>query len=243
MTGKATIAVIIPVYNEERTISSILEIVRSWGRASEIIVVNDGSTDKTLSAVRQFTNGVTILTQKQNYGKGHALALGIAAATAEILVFLDGDIVGIAYRDLDRMVESVARGKASMVIGVARFWTTKVQAVAIEPFNDLSGERVVLRKNLLPHLGRIRTSGYGVETLINDLHKGKHVVSVRLPHVYILGKFEKQTVPDAMRTYIKEAGEILGQAIRQQTGEVTPQVRRVYRLVEGYLKQALTYFQ
>ncbi len=60
------ISVIIPVYNEERTISSIVEIVRTWGKASEIIVVNDGSTDKTDAALKQFSRTIKLLSYKNN---------------------------------------------------------------------------------------------------------------------------------------------------------------------------------
>ncbi len=50
MTRNPTISVIIPIYNEEHTIPMILEVFRSWPKTNEIIVVDDGSTDRTKEA-------------------------------------------------------------------------------------------------------------------------------------------------------------------------------------------------
>ncbi len=138
------------------------------------------------------------------------------------------------------MLAPVLSGKSDMVIGVAQFWN----AGSFEPFNDLSGERVLLRKNVLHHLHLMKNIGYGVELLLNDLHKTKRVLSVRLPYVNILKKLEKQSVPQATRSFIKEARELVAQLVRQQTSDLmTPQTRRLYVVISKYLKQAFGYFQ
>jgi len=233
------LSVIIPVYNEERTIGSIIEIVRAWGKAGEIVVVNDGSTDKTLHALAQFRSSVRVITYTTNRGKGYALSKGISASSGEILMFLDGDVVGLTFKDLDIMLEPVLAKKADMTLGLARFWSMG----SFEPFNEITGERVVLRKNVLPYIRSMIRLGYGIEFFLNDLHKDKKVISVKLPHVFILGKFEKQKVPAAMLSYIKEARDLVTQALRQQTGELTPQAKRIYTLSLEYMRKALDYFQ
>ncbi len=233
------LSVIIPVYNEERTVSSIVEIVRSWGKAEEIILVNDGSTDQSLAALVQFKPSIKLITYQTNRGKGYALARAIAESSGEVLMFLDADLVGLTHVDLEAMLKPLAAGRAEMVLGLARFWN----AGGFEPFNEITGERVLLRRNVAGHLKRMKKVGYGVELLLNDLHKKKKVVSVRLPHVFILGKLEKQSVPAAMLTYIKEARELLAQTVRQQTDELTPQAKRLLAGIAHYLKQALEYFQ
>lgn len=233
------LSVIIPVYNEERTVSSIVEIVRTWGRADEIILVNDGSTDATLAALVQFKKSIKLITYKTNRGKGYALARAITESSGEILLFLDGDVVGLTHTDLDAMLKPMTARRAEMVLGLARFWN----AGGFEPFNEITGERVVFKRNVVKYIEQMKDVGYGVELLLNDLHKNKKVISVRLPHVFILGKLEKQSVPDALLTYIKEARELVTQAVRQQTGELTPQAKGVFRDIARYLKQALDYFQ
>lgn len=233
------LSVIIPVYNEERTISSILEIVRTWGRASEIIVVDDGSTDKTLMALKQFRRFISLVHYKINRGKGFALARGIEQSTGDMLMFLDGDVVGLTHKDLDAMVRPVISNQADMVIGVARFWTIG----SFTPFDDLSGERVVLRKYVIPLVKKMRYVGYGVELLLNEFFKNKRITRVRLPHVFILRKIEKQSVPDAALSFVKEARELIAEVVRQQTTELTPQAKRIYRAIQNYLIQAVEYLQ
>lgn len=234
-----TVSIIIPVYNEERTISSIVEIARSWGKASEVIVVNDGSTDHTLGALRQFTQGVRVITFRKNQGKGYAMARGVEEAAGELLMFLDGDMTGLSFGDLDVMLAPVTGGNADMVIGVARFWGVG----SFEPFNDLSGQRVLHKKVFTGHLKDLRLADRGAEFLINDLHKQKRIVYVRLPHVFIFGKMEKQALPEALRDYVKEAGEFLVQIVKIQSKDLNPQAKRVFRVAQNYIKLALTYLQ
>ncbi len=234
-----TLSVIIPVYNEERTIPSIVEILRSWGVAAEIIVVNDGSIDKTFAAVKQFQKTITLLSRKNNIGKGHSMVEGVRASTGELIMFLDGDVVGLTHKDLNAMIHPVISGKADMVIAATNCWGVG----SFEPFNSINGERVLWRKNIEDHLDKFRNVGNGVEIVINDIHKSKLVKTIKLPHVYILSKVEKAAVPEAMVQYVKEAGQFLKAIVAIQTNDLTPQTKRVFRVVQNYIKQALTFLQ
>lgn len=234
-----TLSVIIPILNEERTIGSIIEIIRSWGKASEIIVVDDGSTDKSLAALVQFKKFVRIISYGVNRGKGYALYRGIIESHGDLIMFFDGDVVGVTHKDLDAMLRPMVSERADMVLGVARFWG----AGSFEPFNDITGQRIVWRKNILAIAEKMKTVGYGVELYLNELHKDKRVVSVRLPHVFILGKLEKQNIPDAMLSYVGEAKELIAQFIVGQAKDITPQTKRVLRTLQKYLVSALDFFQ
>jgi glycosyltransferase involved in cell wall biosynthesis len=227
---KQTVTVIIPAYNEERTLSSIVEIVRTWEKASEIIVVDDGSTDQTYRSVLQFRPEVTILRHKKNEGKATAMADGIEKSHGTIIMFLDADTVGLTHKDLDAMLAPVTAGKAAMVLGAARFWS----AGKFEPFTTLTGQRVVRRKDVMPMVPGIRGIGYGVELFLNKKYERLSVVTVRLPHVFILGKLEKQSMPDALVSYIKEIRELLLQLITQYADEIGPHAKRIVKEVIRY---------
>jgi len=232
-----TISVIIPVYNEERTISSIVEIVRTWGKAHEIIVVNDGSTDKTDRALKQFADTITVVSRKINKGKGWSMAEGVRASSGELVMFLDGDVVGLTHKDLDTMIAPVVGKKADMVIAVTNCWNVK----SFSPYDGINGERVLWRSSIIHRLKDFERVGNGVEFVINDIHKNKRVKTIKLPYVFILSKVEKAAVPEAMKQYVVEAGQFLKAIVQIQTNDLSPKTKRVFRITQSYIKQALEY--
>lgn len=83
------ISIIIPVYNEEAVISSVLNQVTSQFPSAEIIVINDGSTDKTGEILSDYN--IKIIHHVLNKGYGSSLKDGIKQASNENLLFMDGD--------------------------------------------------------------------------------------------------------------------------------------------------------
>ena len=97
--SKYTISVIIPVYNEESKISSVLSHIKDvLGETQldyELIVINDGSTDKTELVIKEqekLDKRVRVLSYNQNKGKGHAVKMGILSSKGDVVSFLDGDL-------------------------------------------------------------------------------------------------------------------------------------------------------
>ena len=233
------ISVIIPVYNEERTIPSIIEIVRTWGKAKEIIVVNDGSTDRTLAALRQFKNSIVLLSRTRNHGKGKSMMEGVRKARGDLIMFLDGDVVGLTHADLNRMTAPVLNNLADMVIAVTNCWGVG----SFEPFNVINGERVLRRDAIIDHINKFAHVGNGVEFIINEIHKHKRIKTIKLPHVYILSKFEKVSPPEAIVQYVKEAKQFVTAILQIQADGITPHAKKLLRVSQAYLKHALDYFQ
>jgi len=92
------ISIIIPVFNEERFIKiTIDKVIKSdtLNLTKEIIVVNDGSTDKTSSILTKIylnDKSIKIITKKLNEGKGAALKLGLLKSTGDIVIVQDSDL-------------------------------------------------------------------------------------------------------------------------------------------------------
>lgn len=91
-----TLSVIIPCYNEVHTVEKVLNRVQAVGLASEIIIVDDGSTDGTRDVLAKIEAenrpGVRIIYREANGGKGAALVTGFRAATGDIFLIQDADL-------------------------------------------------------------------------------------------------------------------------------------------------------
>lgn len=89
------LSIIIPAYNEENTIAEILRQVLAQdtlGWQKEIIVVNDGSADKTEQALSPFRGKIIYLKNETNRGKGASIAEALAAATGDAVIIQDADL-------------------------------------------------------------------------------------------------------------------------------------------------------
>ena len=89
------LSIIVPVYNEQNTIEEILKRVVSVavpGWSKEIIVVDDGSKDRTKSILKSWEKKIHVIYKEKNEGKGSALSLGFAKATGDIILIQDADL-------------------------------------------------------------------------------------------------------------------------------------------------------
>lgn len=88
-TESGSISIIIPACNEGPSLGTLLPKIRARLPESEVIVVNDGSTDNTDDVCRE--HGVTVINHPYNMGNGAAVKTGVRAASGNILVFMDAD--------------------------------------------------------------------------------------------------------------------------------------------------------
>lgn len=115
------LSIIIPVYNEERTIKQLLNKVDQVKLPSsikkEIIVINDGSrddTDKILSGIK--TNKFKLYKHERNIGKGAAVKTGLEHATGDLIVIQDADLE-YDPADYSKLLEPILKNKVSVVYG------------------------------------------------------------------------------------------------------------------------------
>ena len=123
-----TLSVIIPAFNEAETIRQVVEAVKEVPIDTEIIVVNDGSTDETSVVLEQMRGEpkLKILQRKENRGKGGAIRLGLEQVTGEFVVIQDADLE-LCPRDLIPIIEALQKGIAKVVYG-SRFLNGKKRA-------------------------------------------------------------------------------------------------------------------
>jgi glycosyltransferase involved in cell wall biosynthesis len=116
------VSIVIPVYNEARTLREVLERVRAArlpeGCSREIVVVDDGSTDGTWRTLGEQIRAGLVVGHRSpvNFGKGAALRIGIALASGDIVLIQDGDLE-CDPNDHARLLAPIVNGDADVVYG------------------------------------------------------------------------------------------------------------------------------
>jgi glycosyltransferase involved in cell wall biosynthesis len=115
--GGLKLSVVIPVYNERATIEEIVRRVEAAGMASEILIVDDASTDGTREWLAEHAPGrFRLLLHERNRGKGRALRTGFEAAAGDIVLVQDADLE-YDPADYPVILEPIVKGRADVVIG------------------------------------------------------------------------------------------------------------------------------
>jgi glycosyltransferase involved in cell wall biosynthesis len=211
--GRRKVAIIVPAYNEQARIGSVLRAALSCKLADEVIVVDDGSDDETASVAARFA-GVRVLTLSSNRGKGGAMWEGAHATKAPILVFIDADLGGLRSDHLERIISPLLDDACDMCVGIFRggkVWSDAAQRVA--PY--LSGQRALKRELLeaIPHMQDLRMD---VEIELNYAAKRRkaRVLRVVLRGVSNCYKEQKLGLVRGTAARLKMYGEITQAMVR-----------------------------
>ncbi len=112
------LSILIPCYNEEATLSQVLEQVIQATRelSCEILLIDDGSTDNTLGVAREFEGQIRVLAQEKNQGKGEALKRGLLEARGRFVFIQDADLE-YSPRDYPQILQPLLQNQADVVYG------------------------------------------------------------------------------------------------------------------------------
>ena len=180
------ITIIIPAFNEERSVGSVVEQLLLRCPEAELLVIDDGSTDKTAEIAE--SAGASVIRHERNYGYGSALKTGVLASNQEYVLFCDADGQH-SVEDIERIM--AARENCEMVVGArdinsytpfnrmpGKFLLRKfADYLAGQHLPDMnSGLRLIKREVLLKYLHLMPASFSFSTTTTFALLKGNHCI-------------------------------------------------------------------
>jgi glycosyltransferase involved in cell wall biosynthesis len=210
MVNNYVVSAVISVYNEETTVMDVVKTVLECEFVDEVITVNDGSTDTTKNQLEIFQTDSKFkyLNFEKNKGKSYAMITGVEESKGDIIIFIDADLIGLNVNHINQILTELVSGKADMIIGQP---TENKLDEKLNPFQMLSGERAIFKKDILPVIEDLRTVKYGIETLLNLYYKSKGL-SIRFTYLWNLFhqiKPRKEGFNSFVKNYSMEAKDII----------------------------------
>ncbi len=171
------VAAIVPALNEEKTVGDVVRVLKSSPLIGEVIVVSDGSTDRTVQHARE-AGADLVHDLPKRAGKGAALAHGLAHTDAPIVFFSDADLTGFTAEHIKAIVSPVLEGKLAMNVGLRDrgwLWTNMARILPL-----VGGERA-LRREVFENIPDRLRGGFKAEIAMNAYCRVN-----RLPYGYVV---------------------------------------------------------
>ena len=181
------LSVVIPVYNEVRTLEQVIERVRATGLPLEIVIVDDGSSDGTRDILAEWRDShderhrdLKIIFHERNQGKGGAVKTGFLQCTGDVVVIQDADLE-YDPQDFRSLLQPIVEGQADVVYGsrfshidgpVHQYWHRWGNQLITRLSNWKSGRTLtdvetcykMIRRELIQQIApSLRERGFGIE--------------------------------------------------------------------------------
>ena len=213
------VSLIIPAYNEERTIEKVISTAKKVRHVDDIIVVDDGSNDSTREIAGRLD--VRVISHKKNLGKGSAISTGIQHAKGEILVFIDADLTNISPGKITALIHPILNGEADFTKATFTRTRGRVTELTVKPLlrvilpnmkfsQPLSGQ-FAAKKEFLDKIKINRKWGVDIQLLLEAFKNKLRIKEVEIGKlIHKKQPIEKLVImsEQVIQTILEEAGII-----------------------------------
>ncbi len=180
------ISCIIPAYNEESTIINVLKNIKKVRTIDEIIVVDDGSNDRTYECAK--SENVTVIRHTKNSGKGAAIKTGFSHSTGDIILFLDADLSSISPKKIASILQPLENDEADFVKTSFNRSRGRVTELVVKPlfrvifpfvkFNQPLSGQFAVKRGILSEIKIDDKWGVDIQILLQLVKKGVRISEV-----------------------------------------------------------------
>lgn len=217
------LSVVIPSYNEAKTFEKVLKEVGKLKEISEIIFVDDGSTDNTETKIKKFKSDPRFIYIKHTKNKGKSIALksGIEKAKNEVILLLDADLQNITFQKIRKIINPVLYDEVDVSRAGFRLSRGRVTEIAVKPmmrilfpdvyFDQPISGQVCAKKDFLQTLNLEAKWAVDIGILLDAIQAGQRIVEIdigELVHKARPDKDKAEMAEQVMETMIKKAGLI-----------------------------------
>lgn len=228
-----TVSVIIPAFNEEKTVGNVVKTVKKVDYVDEIIVVDDGSYDNTSRVAEEA--GATVIQHVTNRGKGSAIKTGFKNSKGDIVVFLDADIENLTSDQISKIIQPIINGEADITKTKFKREAGRVTELTAKPLlnfffpelkfdQPLSGQ-FAIKRSFLNHIKLEDDYGVDVGIILDADVRGLRIKEVDIGEIHhMLSSLHELNIVanEVVRTIVQRATEYgrvamidsLGRAIR-----------------------------
>ena len=107
-----SVSIVIPAFNEEATVAKVVSVARKLSYVDEVIVVDDGSTDRTVEEAEN--TGATVISHIMNEGKGSAIKTGFKYSHGNIVAFIDADVSNFTSEKIDKIIRPILEDRTDI---------------------------------------------------------------------------------------------------------------------------------
>lgn len=186
------VSVVIPAFNEEKSIIHVINTVKKVKSITEIIVVDDGSTDNTYNLVSD-CDDVILLKHLTNKGKGSAMKTGLKKVTNDIVLFLDADLSEINQYQIESIIQPILDGEADITKTKFKREAGRVTELTAKPLlqfffpelnfdQPLSGQFASI-KSFLDHIDLEHDYGVDIGIVLDADARGMRIQEVDIGNI------------------------------------------------------------